>query len=323
MFCLICYFILYTVVILFILYLLFLAYLKLTTGKCVSDAKLDNKTVVITGADKGIGYETALDLARRNAKVIMACRDLENAKKMAEKIKSETGNKEVYVRYLDVSNLAGVRKFATDFLKDEKRLDVLINNAGMLSASQDIVRTSEGFEITFVTNYLGPFFLTSLLLDRLKKCAPSRIVNVSSMVHTSTTETDLKDLNSEHSKNVKMLYSRSKALQILSTKELSRQLEGTGVTVNCLHPGIVDTNIFSKMKGLFSVIVKIIIFLKLAKTSKDGAQTSIYAAVDENLKNVSGQYLSDCRITASSKLTQDMALAKKVFDISEDYLGKF
>lgn len=307
---------------LIVIYVVISLYLKLTRGECVCNDLLIGKVVLVTGSDKGIGYETVLNLARRQARIIMACRDFENAEKVAEKIKQMTGNAEVIAKKLDVSSLACVKEFAENFIRDEKSLHVLILNAGIPGPKDNkIERTSEGFEKVFVTNYLGHFLLTMLLLDLLKKSQPSRIISVSSMMHVLTTSLDLTNLNCEV-KPYKLLYSRSKLLLILFTTELSRQLLGTDVTVNCLHPGAVRTNIFNKLSKPWRIITNISSSL-FFKSPRDGAQTTIHLAVSRELERISGLYFSDCKSKKPSKIAQNAELAKKVFEISENYCAHF
>ncbi|ESO08769.1 hypothetical protein HELRODRAFT_109820 [Helobdella robusta] len=292
-----------------------------TTCTYTGMGNLDGKTVIITGANKGIGYETALDLAKRQARVIMACRDVPHAESMATHIKLQSGNENVFVRKLDLSSLESVREFAKKFLLEEQRLDILINNAGMPTYTPR--KTIEGFEVVFVTNYLGHFLLTKLLLDLLMKSAPSRIINVSSLAHKMVRTIDLEDLNCEKTTTTISLYGRSKALQILFTKELSRQLDGIGVTVNCLHPGSIASSFYHKLPQPFYTLAWIADTVKLLKTPKQGAQTTIYAAVDESFESISGQYLDSCQIATPSNLMTDAELAKKVFEISESYVALY
>lgn len=281
---------------------------KYTTGVCKSNVRLDNKTVVITGSDKGIGYETTLDLAGRGARIVMACRDVDNAKKMAMQITKETGNAEIVVMKIDLSSLSSVKQFAAELLEKEARLDILINNAGMPC---DVVKTEDGFEKVFVVNYLGHFLLTHLLLGVLKKSSPSRVVNVSSLayIYTFTIKPSNINLNS---------YSLSKALQILHASEFTRLHKESGVIACSLHPGLIyNKNFISKLKNfLFYFIYLAYPFMK---SSKEGAQTTIHAAVDTGV--VGGGFYIDCAAWRLNALCSDEALAKKVYEVSERHCG--
>ncbi|XP_063609521.1 retinol dehydrogenase 14-like [Penaeus indicus] len=196
------------------------------SGRCKSTRRMDGKTVIVTGASAGIGLATAEDLARRGARVIMGCRNAAKSAKVAQEIREKTGNQEVHVRTLDLSDLDSVRAFAREFKKEEKRLDVLINNAGV--GIPDKRQSKQGYELTMATNHYGHFLLTNLLLDTLKASAPSRVVSVSSVAHKYCSKVDLDDLNFNKTPYaVFPAYALSKLCNILFTKELARKLKGT------------------------------------------------------------------------------------------------
>ena len=213
-------------------------------GVCRSKARLDGKTVIITGANNGIGFETAVDLAKRNARVILACRSVERGEKSAVEVRKRSSNDNVVFRQLDLASLESVRKFAAKILEEEPRIDILINNAGIFSAS--FAQTEDGFESSFGVNHLGHFLLTNLLLDRIKEAPSARIVNVSSVAYQNGS-LDFTNLNSEGSYNSFYAYARSKMANILFTRRLARSLQGTGVCVNVLHPGTTYTDIFKEL----------------------------------------------------------------------------
>ncbi|KAI8511302.1 hypothetical protein Bbelb_104020 [Branchiostoma belcheri] len=213
-------------------------------GVCRSEAKLDGKTVIITGSNTGIGKVTAKDMARRGARVIMACRDLTRAEAAASEIRQETGNENVVVEKLDLASLASVREFATKINEQEGQLDILINNAGIMFCPQ--WKTADGFEMQFGTNHLGHFLLTNLLLDKIKASAPSRIVVVASLAHESG-RMNFDDVNMTNNYSTSKAYSQSKLANILFARELARRLEGTKVIVNSLHPGIIETELQRNM----------------------------------------------------------------------------
>lgn len=302
-----------------LLYVLYCLRMRFVKGNCSSKTDLSGKTVIVTGCDKGIGYFTALDLARRNARVIMACRNLETANSAATVIKQQTGNQNIDVRKLDLSSLASVRKFAEDVLDTESRLDILINNAGIPGSSQgQLQRTEEGFEITFVTNYLGHFLLTMLLLDLLRKSAPSRIVNVSSLGHKWIGSFDLENLNAEKFYTAKHRYFDSKLEQIFFTRYLAKKLEGTGVTVNALHPGSVQSELFQKLPLLYRIGMTVLSKL-FFRSAEEGAQTSIYVAVSSEVEGMTGKYFSDCHLEKPSEFAMNDEAAQKIFELSLKY----
>lgn len=191
----------------------------------VSKIKLHGKTVIVTGANTGLGYWTALDLAKRGARVILACRNLQKAEEAKNKILKELSDGgDVVVRHLDLSSMWSVRQFARETYEQESRLDILINNAAVSSNPKAI--TEEGLEFTYATNYVGPFLLTDLLLDLLKKSAPSRIVNLTSFMN-ALGKVDIDDLQGKKDYDPFSSYCNTKLMNILFTKELARRLEGT------------------------------------------------------------------------------------------------
>uniref|UniRef100_A0A1B6DCI5 Retinol dehydrogenase 13 n=1 Tax=Clastoptera arizonana TaxID=38151 RepID=A0A1B6DCI5_9HEMI len=250
----------------------------------------ENKVIIITGANTGIGLETAKELAKKNAKVIMACRDVVKCEKARQDIVVDSKNKYVYCRKLDLSSLESIRNFSERFHDENNRLDILINNAGVMRCPY--TKTKEGFELQLGVNHLGHFYLTNLLLDLLKKSAPSRIINVSSIAHTRG-KINKDDLNSEKNYDPGDAYAQSKLANILFTKELASKLKDTGVTVNAVHPGIVDTEITRHMgfakSYVATLLLKPIIWMFI-KTPLQGAQTSLYAALSPDLDKVSGKY---------------------------------
>ncbi|XP_048778378.2 retinol dehydrogenase 12-like [Ostrea edulis] len=285
-------------------------------GKCYSKVRLDKKTVIITGANTGIGKETAIDLAGRGAKVILACRDRCRGERALSDVIRKSGSKQVVLKMLDLASLESVRKFAQDINENEPRLDILINNAGVMMCP--LGRTAEGFEMQLGTNHLGHFLLTNLLLDKMKKSAPARIVNVSSYSHTYTNKINFDDINSEKSYSRTQAYAQSKLANILFTRELSKRLKGTGVTANSLHPGVVITELARYIPG-YNIAWPLFIFIM--KFPREGAQTSIQCAVEETLESVSGKYFSDCAVSKESKAAQDNEAAKRLWDVSVKMVG--
>nr|XP_033791376.1 retinol dehydrogenase 13 isoform X2 [Geotrypetes seraphini] len=210
-------------------------------GICPSKAGIIGKTVIVTGANTGIGKETALELARRGGRIIMACRDMDKCEVAAKEIRGKTLSHSVFARHLDLSSMKSIRKFAKMINEEEEHLDILINNAAVMRCPH--WKTEDDFEMQFGVNHLGHFLLTNLLLDKMKSSGRARIINVSSLAHVAG-EIDFDDLNCEEKKyNTKKAYCQSKLANVLFTKELARQLQGTEVTTNSLHPGVASTEL--------------------------------------------------------------------------------
>ncbi|XP_068730901.1 retinol dehydrogenase 13-like isoform X1 [Montipora capricornis] len=301
-------------------------------GVCRSKARLNGKTAVVTGANTGIGKETALDFARRGAKVILACRDEAKANQAAKDIIAETASDKVLVRVVDLSSFESVRAFAKLINETEERLDILVNNAGLLGSYHSA--TEDGNEMIFQVNYLSHFLLTLLLIEKMKMSAPSRIVNVSSM----GSETKKLSLSQLHVDDFKVSnqtlkfdglhrYAESKLAQVVFTKELSRRLEGYGVTAYVLHPGVVATEIWRHyaflQKPLLKQLLGFVSWLTF-KDSRQGAQTTIYCSVSEEAASESGLYYSDCKVKENSNkfIIDDPGVAKKLWEISESLTGE-
>ncbi|XP_045024830.1 retinol dehydrogenase 13 isoform X1 [Daphnia magna] len=299
----------------------FKAYLWYTLGVCTSTKKLTGKTVIITGANTGIGKETAIDLAKRGARVILACRDPKKAAIAKDDIIRESGNKNVVIRQLDLASLKSVRKFAADILKSELRLDVLINNAGCATIEKTL--TEDGLEYQMQSNHFGHFLLTNLLLGLIIKTGTARIINVSSEAHRMAKRLNLDDLTFDREpadSKILRIYGATKLCNILFSKELAKKLEpfGKNITVNALHPGVVHTEVQSvpSLRG-FQENNDSLISPVFSKSAKEGAQTTIHLAVADEVANVTGEYFSDCKIAKTSKLAKDAGLAKKLWEVSE------
>ncbi|XP_028578134.2 retinol dehydrogenase 14 [Podarcis muralis] len=299
-----------------------------TAAAAAALCRMEGKTVIITGANSGLGRAAAAELLRRRARVIMACRDPARAEEAARELRAEMGlssrergggRGELVVRQLDLASLGSVRRFCQQVLQEESRLDVLINNAGIFQCPY--MKTEDGFEMQFGVNHLGHFLLTNLLLGLLKSSAPSRIVVVSSKLYKYG-EINFDDLNSELNYNKSFAYSRSKLANILFTRELARRLENTGVTVNVLHPGIVRTNLGRHIhipllaKPLFNLVS-----WAFFKTPLEGAQTSIYLASSPEVEGISGKYFGNCKEEQLLPNAMDDLVARKLWDISEVMVG--
>ncbi|XP_040920254.1 retinol dehydrogenase 14b [Toxotes jaculatrix] len=279
------------------------------------------KTVIVTGANSGIGKALAGELLKLQARVIMACRDQRSAEQAAQDIREQAGPEqgEVVIRHLDLASLASVRRFCEEIHEEESKIDVLINNAGIYQCPY--TKTEDGFEMQLGVNHLGHFLLTHLLLDLLKTSAPSRIVVVSSKLYKYG-HINFEDLNSENSYNKAFCYSQSKLANLLFTLELARQLESTGVTVNALTPGIVRTRLGRHVQ--IPLLAKPLFYLAsliFFKSPLEGAQTPLYLACSPEVEGVSGKCFANCEEEElKAKATDDQA-AKKLWDISSRMVG--
>ena len=226
------------------LYLIRLYRKWIAGGVCTSQARLDGKTVIITGANSGIGLETAVDMAKRNARVILACRSVERGKAAVADVKKRSGNNNVVFVQLNLGFLDSVRTFAAKILEDEPRIDILINNAGVMMIPKRTL-TQDGFEMQFGVNHLGHFLLTNLLLDRIKGTPRARIVNLSSSVqgYMFAGKFNFDNMNSECSYGPVAAYCASKLANVLFTRSLAKRLEGSGITTNAVDPGAIKTGL--------------------------------------------------------------------------------
>ncbi|KPJ05597.1 Retinol dehydrogenase 11 [Papilio xuthus] len=315
-------FLLSLIILLIFTYGFLYVYLKLTSGICKCSKHLVGKVVIVTGGNNGIGFETAKDLAERGARVILACRDESRGIAARDKIIATSGNNDVYYRHLDLASLTSVKKFADEFIREEKCLDILINNAG-INGSRN-VRTEDGLLLGMQTNHFAPFLLTCLLFPLLKSSASGRIINVSSMAHNRAT-LDLDNLNmekeTEETYSKTHVYAVSKLCNILFTVELSKRLKGTKVTTNSLHPGVVDTDILDEIYFKYVHLLKALA-KPLLKNRWEGAQTTIYLAVSPEVENVSGKYFRDCKmVNVGTDQARDVELARKLWEISEKLLN--
>lgn len=277
---------------------------------------MKNKVCIVTGANAGIGLETTRALAKQGATVVMVCRSQERGDKALADIRKDTGNENVHLFITDLSSQQQIRGLASEFLKRFDRLDVLVNNAGVFLPSHQL--TEDGFEATFAINHLAYFLLTHLLLDILKQTPESRIVNVSSNAHLSAS-INFDALEKVNSYNGYVAYGQSKLANVLFTYELARQLEGTGITCNALHPGVVATNIANHGTSFFTVFFKL--FSPFFKSPESGAATSVYLATSPEVATVTGKYFADSKEKGSSTISHDVAAAKRLWDISTRLTG--
>jgi NAD(P)-dependent dehydrogenase (short-subunit alcohol dehydrogenase family) len=275
------------------------------------------KVVLITGGTGGIGKATAIGLAGLGARVGITGRDLARAKQAAADIRAASGNPAVDAFAADMTSQAEVRRLVVAVLDAYPRLDVLINNVGGFWAHRH--ETPDGLEHTLALNYLAPFLLTNLLLDRLKASAPARVVTVSSSVQ-ATGRIDFDDLQGARHYSGHSAYNQSKLAVVMFTNELARRLEGTGVTANSLHPGMVRTNFGAEdQAGWFAVVGHVV--LPLLKTPEQGAQASIYLASSPELEGVTGQFFDDRKPKTANKIAYDTDMAARLWHVSADLVA--
>jgi len=290
-------------------------------GQCRSKRRLDGKTVVITGANTGIGKLTVMDLSRRGAKVIMLCRDLSRAEPAASDIRKETKG-EVKVEKMDLNSLSSIKSCVERLTKEGTKIDILINNAGIMMCP--LYRTEDGFEMQIGTNHFGHFYLTNLLLPLIKKAGSgARIVTVSSLGHRrGDIYWDDINFNKTEYDPVKA-YGQSKLANILFTQELAKRLKGTGITTYCLHPGVIGTELNRHIKDSMGSFMAAAMYLlyPFSKTPESGAQTSIFCAVDESVANQSGLYYADCKVAETYPNAKREGDSERLWKISEKLTG--
>jgi NAD(P)-dependent dehydrogenase (short-subunit alcohol dehydrogenase family) len=274
------------------------------------------RVAVVTGANGGIGLETARGLATLGFHVVLLCRNPQRADAAVAEIRSALPDASLATVIADLGVQADVRRAATEIEEQVDRLDVLVNNAGV--QLRKTARTSEDHDVLLAINHLGPFLLTNLLLPLLERCAPARIVTVASDVHRiGRVHLDTID----HPRNYGLLgmtgYGATKLMNILFTRELAHRLDGTGVTANCLHPGAVSTNLGNPPKVLQALI------RPAFRTPEDGAKTSLYVAHDATLDGVSGHYFANSKLADGKLSTQarDDELARRLWQRSAELVG--
>jgi NAD(P)-dependent dehydrogenase (short-subunit alcohol dehydrogenase family) len=278
--------------------------------------RMDGKVCLITGATNGIGLEAAKALARQGATVVLVGRDPGRIESSLAQVRQVASDTKVEAIQADFTSLQEVRALAEGFRARHSRLDVLLNNAGLVMHERQV--TKDGFEATLGINHLAPFLLTHLLLDVLKASGPARVVNVSSEAHRYA-RLDLSDLQSERSFNMMRVYGNSKLANILFTQALARRLQGTQVTTNSLHPGVVRTGFGYNTQGWmrFAVQAFNLFFLSAEK----GARTSVYLASSPEVAGVTGQYFIKCRRRVPSRDARDEQLAERLWQVSAELTG--
>jgi NAD(P)-dependent dehydrogenase (short-subunit alcohol dehydrogenase family) len=279
---------------------------------------MKGKICLVTGATAGIGTVTARELARMGATVVAVGRDPARGQATVDAIRSETGNSDVHLLRCDLSSQADVRRLAAEYKERFQRLHVLVNNAGAINGERKL--SPDGIELTFATNHLAYFLLTELLLDVIKASAPARIVSVASEAHR-TGKLDLDDLQYEKRSYAEMgAYGASKLANIAWNAELARRLEGTGVTANSLHPGVIATNFGQSGGALMRFGVKLV--RPFLMTVEKGAATTLYLATSPEVEGVTGKYWSKKKAISPNRQASDPETGKLLWTLSEALVAK-
>ena len=278
---------------------------------------LQGKVCLITGATNGIGEEAAKQIALMGAEIVFIARSPSKAEELKQSLKSLTGRESISI-IADLSSQEDVKRAASEFLSLNKPLNILLNNAGIMNTSRK--ETVEGLEEVFSVNHLAYYSFTLMLMNKLIESGPSRVVNVASGAHMFVKDMNFDDLQSEKEYKTMQVYGRSKLANILFTRELAERLEGKGVTVNCLHPGFVNTGIGSNNSPTMGRILMTLARPFSRKTDK-GAETSIYLCVSPEVENETGEYFYDCKKEKISAAASDKENATKLWEVSSKLTG--
>ena len=272
---------------------------------------LKNKIILITGATSGIGKETALGLAKLGAIIVFTTRDIVKGEKTKKELIDKTNNKNIQMLTCDLASIESIKNCCNEFKSKFNKLHVLINNAGVWDFKRK--ESKDGIENIFAVNFLAPFLMTNLLLDVLKNGKPSRIINVTSGMHYGTINFD--DIEFKQKFSGAKAYRQSKLGLILFTRLLAKKLEGSGVTVNVVQPGMNKTDLGRDAGGFSKMIFKM-----MGKNPSIGSETSIYLASSPDVENITGEYWVKKEIKKSSKESYNMDLAEKLWDVGKKYL---
>ncbi len=277
----------------------------------MADDDLQGRTFLVTGANSGIGRATVEALAARGGRVVLAARSEERTRPVLDGIRAQRRSAGVEFLQVDVSDLASVRRAAATYLATGRPLDVLVNNAGVAGTR---ALSADGFDLTYATNHIGPFLLTSLLLPAIERAPQGRIVNVSSIGHMQVKRIDwtLLERRTEPRKSGFLDYGTTKLMNILHAKELARRLAGTRVTTYALHPGGVKSNIWRALPGPLQWVIKLFLI-----SNEEGAKTQLYCATAPELAGVTGRYYDKSREVRPNPLADDPALARELWTRTE------
>ncbi|HMB40879.1 MAG TPA: SDR family oxidoreductase [Balneolaceae bacterium] len=275
------------------------------------------KTAVVTGANSGIGKITALELAKRNYRVVMVCRNQEKAAAAKQEIAEETGNEYVQIEICDLSLMSNIRRSAKQIRETNTSIDLLVNNAGLLPQSERQT-TSEGFEMTFAVNHLAYFLLTRELLPALKSAESGRVVNVASEAHKSGTF-DSENLQLENGYSTVKAYGNSKLFNIMFTRQLHKELDGTNISTFSLHPGVVNTNFAADSDSFFAKLFNLGRFFMLSP--EKGASTSVYLCTEPGIEHLSGHYFIKSKPAKPSGIAMDDAACRQLWEKSKKLIS--
>ena len=281
---------------------------------------LQQQIALVTGATSGIGQVTATELARKGAHVVILARSADKAARAQQEIQTAAGHDRVDVLLADLADLDQVRRAAAEFIARYPRLDVLVNNAGLILGPERQL-SPQGYELGLATNHLGPFLLTSLLFEKLRASPAGRVVNVASKVH-QIARPDLADLQSARRYGAMRVYANTKLFNIMFTQELARRLRAHGianVTANALHPGIIASSFGSGASGLMSLIVRYGRALMIS--AEKGAETSVFLASDPAVAAVSGGYFDKKKATPVGNAFNTPEHARQLWALSEQLTG--
>ena len=281
-----------------------------------SNGGMGGTTVLITGGTSGIGKATAVAMAAMGANVVVVGRNQERGGAAVEEIKAQSHNESVELMLADLSVQAEVRRLAEEFLERYDRLDVLVNNAGLVQSKR--TETPDGIETTLAINHLAPFLLTNLLLGCLEQSAPSRVITVSSEAQRWGTM-DFEDMQSRRKYRGFPVYGMTKLANIMFTYELAERLDGTDVSANCLHPGSVGTNFGQNNRGAMALFFRT--FKPFMRSPEQGADTLIWLASSPEVDGVSGKYFSDRKEIEAKKVAYDPAARRRLWESSEELTG--